>query len=496
MPATRSRRARLWIVAFAAAAGGLGAHALSEPFVPAWKPSERVLPYPHHVPKTPGGVSLRFAMVQDVIHERYARHGRAYFAERNRGAREDLARLPPGGPWDAASDDLAAGLDGFGDHDGAVRVMRDKLASQTERGVAEGGMYATYANLGTFLVHANLSAAQSGDAVAKVGLREGLNFIRKAIAVKPDAHFGREQWQTATVEFLLAGIDNPDLLRTFDLIGNRLDIEYGSRAGRAFMNGTWPRSASFEWAERLMRGDPPPRDQTVAQYIQDVGAEEGWPASSIPSHTKPVPFDEPVLGIVGTWRESGPTPHFALCLGETMVRVGQRYLAWCAFERAARMADESWPDPKLQEFLREHCRRRQELIEIQLPADEVAKLRPRFDAELEYGQGYQRAYQQYEADQIADGRSIEDEHFYDAFHAGRGPIASPVGPEDELRVVSEGSGASLLPGARAAYTLFGMGAAALGTALLVRRADLRRAAKRKLPPRLQPEHQPLQPEVG
>ena len=51
------------------------------------------LPFPHHIPKTPGGVSLRFAMVQDVIHERFARHGRAYYAERNRRAREDLAGL-------------------------------------------------------------------------------------------------------------------------------------------------------------------------------------------------------------------------------------------------------------------------------------------------------------------------------------------------------------------------------------------------------------------
>src|SRR4051812_22342366 len=172
--------------------------------------------------------------------------------------------------------------------------------------------------------------------------------------------------------------------------------------------------------------------------MTNVGSESDWPADLIPSHPKPVPFDEPVLGIIGMWRQGGgANPHFALCLGETMLRVGQRYLAWSAFERASRMADRFWPDPALQQFLRDHCRKRQQAIEGQLFADEVAGLRPRFDAELAYGENYQKEYQRYEADQIAAGRSIDDEHFDDAFHAGREPIASPVGPEDELRVTNE-----------------------------------------------------------
>ncbi len=175
------------------------------------------------------------------------------------------------------------------------------------------------------------------------------------------------------------------------------------------------------------------------------------------------------------WRQGGgANPHFALCLGETMLRVGQRYLAWSAFERASRLADRFWPDAGLQQFLRDHCRRRQEMIENQLPPEEVAELRPRFDAELEYGQRYQREYQQYEAEQIAQGRPIEDEHFYDAFHAGREPIASPVGPEDELRVVSEISEIerALTPGPRAGYAVFGAGLTAFAVAFSFRRAQL------------------------
>ena len=479
---TASRFVRLSVVALAAIAGGTLAHALAESLVPERNPRVRVLPYPHHVPKVPDGVSLRFAMVQDVIHERYARHGRDYYVERNRGARADLARLPPGGPWDAASDDLAAGLDRLGDHDGAVRVMRDKFASQTERGVAARGLYSTYANLGTFLVHGNLRAAQAGDAAAKDRLREGHDFILKSIAVNPDAHFGREQWQAEAVEFLLAAIDKPDLLRTFDLIGNRLDLSVDPRQKRVFdLENEFQVLHSAQWVANELGTNGKDRSESslYRRWIANVGAERDWPSWLMPSNNGPVPFDEPVLGIVGMWRENGPTPYFALCLGETMLRVGQRYLAWSAFERASRLAEQYWPDPGLQQFLRDHCRDRQAMIQSQLPADEVAELRPQFDAELEYGQRYQREYQQFEAEQIAAGRPIDDEHFYDAFYAGREPIASPVGPEDELRVVRD-SPLDGLPGARAAYTLFGAGLAAFGMVVWMRWKDHQRVATQPL----------------
>src|SRR5262249_28912743 len=146
------------------------------------------------------------------------------------------------------------------------------------------------------------------------------------------------------------------------------------------------------------------------------------------SHQKPVPFDEPTLGIIGMWRlGGGANPHFALALGEIMLRVGQRYIAWCAFERAAGMADRIWLEVDIQQQFVTHCRRRQQLIEQQLPAEEVAKLRPRFDAELAYGQRYQQEYQQYEVERIGAAVSLDDVHFYDDFNATHPPSASPVG---------------------------------------------------------------------
>ena len=46
-----------------------------------------------------------------------------------------------------------------------------------------------------------------------------------------------------------------------------------------------------------------------------------------------------------------------------MLRVGQRYIAWTAFERAYRLKEHYWPEIRIQEGFGTHCRARQKLIE-------------------------------------------------------------------------------------------------------------------------------------
>jgi hypothetical protein len=121
-------------------------------------------------------------------------------------------------------------------------------------------------------------------------------------------------------------------------------------------------------------------------------------------------------------------------LGEIMMRVGQRYLAWTAYERAIAMFDRFWPNLDVQKTFVEHCSNRQKIIEKQIPSENWAERRQQFQDELALGQGYQAAYRYYETRRIKEGASIEDEHFYDEFHAQQGPIASPVGPEDKFIV--------------------------------------------------------------
>ena len=194
------------------------------------------------------------------------------------------------------------------------------------------------------------------------------------------------------------------------------------------------------WADGLYDGDQsrttdsemidPEKRTRLRKCIFPVGATRPRRPAG-PARGRRAPFDEPALWLVGEWRQgSGPDPHLALCLGEIMLRVGQRYLAWNCYERASRLADQFWPTPEGQEFLRNHCAPRQGAIEASLPRKEVAGLRPKFDAELAFGEAYQRDYQAYEEQKIQAGANINDEHFYDEFLAGRPPIASKVGPEE------------------------------------------------------------------
>jgi hypothetical protein len=409
-------------------------------------PSVKVYPLPHHLPKYPGGISLRFAMVHDVIHERFPRHGKAYYTARNRQVRQSLASLSVSSETPADQrdryftllDDLGVGLDQVSEHDEAVRVLRDKLASQQALGLKDRALYATYANLGTSLIHGNFGRARDGDRGAREHLREGLAFIHKSIEVNPQAHFGREIWQAVAAEFFLAVMDNPQLLLRFDMVGNRLDATLDTTRMRDVRPG-WDASGGAATAAAYL-ADPEehPFPGHLRQFILLVGASQDWAEEVPTSHKRPVPFDEPTLGIIGMWRlGGGANPHFALALGEIMLRVGQRYIAWCAYERAVLLQERFWPDADLRRQFVEHCRARQAFIEQQLPESDRAELRPRFQTELAVGQKYQQDYQAYEAERLAAGASPSDPHFHDAFHAAHGPIASPPGRAEQYRVVHD-----------------------------------------------------------
>jgi hypothetical protein len=514
----RAQIGRLFIPAVAAifgyAVGWLGAMSRHVQRQPADYPflSEPV-PLPHHIPKYPGGVSFRFAMVSDVLHERFPRHGPAYYRERDRLTREQLGKLDRADPAQfPLLDDVAAGLERLGNSEEAVAVMRDKLARQEAQGLSGRDLYTTYANLGTFLIHASSRKAVAGDPAARAQFREGVEFIRRSVEVNPEAHFGREQWQAAIAEFLLAAMNDPGLLKTFDCVGDRLDRgipEVLGGAPTATPTGYGrPTDAAFrqekvaEAFPRFFRRDAAVDDPAlwtelspIRQHITKVGAEAGWADVAVPSHRKPVPFDEPMLGMIGMWRQgAGANPHFALAFGEILLRVGQPDLAWAAFERASRLADRFWPDPDIQQFLRDHCRKRQGQIEetsfLQPPASArppaspsvsppppkatAAELRSKFAAELAHGEGYQRAYQEFEARKIAAGVPISDAHFYDEFQAGRASIASRIGPEEWFDWVPATKTHAYAAGRANAWGVFVAGLTALGAVLSSRWRNARK----------------------
>ena len=287
--------------------------------------------------------------------------------------------------------------------------------------------------------------------------------MKKSVEVNPEAHFGRERWQVVLAEFMLIAMSDPKQLRTFDFLGNRLDLNIDEILNREsnWMQTGYGRSTSPDFSRGYVTHEVPaffrPDVQSddperwaelnpIRKHITKIGAEREWENVLVISHREPVPFDEPVLGIIGMWRQGGgASPHFTLALGEVMLRVGQRHLAWAAFERASTLSERFWPDPAMQEFLRQHCRTRQKDIEQSLTSatrrsseqpgpplspEEVTTLRPRFEAELAHGEGYQRAYQEYEEKQLAAGVPLTDEHFFDSFNASHEPIVSPVGAEE------------------------------------------------------------------
>ena len=58
-------------------------------------PRTQIIPAAYRLPKIPGGTPLRLAMVHDILHERYLRHGSAWYAQRNLDARKIIASEQP-----------------------------------------------------------------------------------------------------------------------------------------------------------------------------------------------------------------------------------------------------------------------------------------------------------------------------------------------------------------------------------------------------------------
>ncbi len=474
----------------------------------------RNAPLPHHVPQYSGGLSFRFAMIHDVLHERFEKHGRAWYEHRNRLNLQRLNSLPESdsGRWPIL-DDLAAGLDRLDRPDEAVELMRGKLSHQQELGLTGRDLYTSYANLGTFLIHASAKAAFAGDAEAVARFAEGVELVKKSVEVNPEAHFGRERWQAIIAEFLLTAVRHPALLREYDCLGNRLSLpvkltddlpEYAwpnyRRYGRPHDKFFKTEIYDQFFAESLSPVDfasPELWQNLVAarKSITVVGEEtDYWPEveTNCVLPFRKAPFDEPMLGIIGMWRQGGgANPHFSLAIGETMLRIGQRYLAWAAFARTELLADRYSPDPLLQQFLRDHCQQRKRDIETslqqrpngaysihpemydrnqklavaaeksELPHAAGAELQRAFDQELKFGLDFQRALQEFESRQLEAGITPDAPDFYDAFHSKHPPIASPVGQEEYFRFASSSDLSARRMQRAFAGAVFGSGCAAM-----------------------------------
>ena len=133
----------------------------------------------------------RFPDALELIAGKFLRHSDGFYEWRVADRRARIAAHDSGtkplsdADLAAAYDDLAVALDKLGGHDDAIAAIREKSAR-----LPKTGGYETHANLGTLLVHAGR-------------YEEGLKELNAALAINPDAHFGRERYQISLVEYLL-----------------------------------------------------------------------------------------------------------------------------------------------------------------------------------------------------------------------------------------------------------------------------------------------------
>lgn len=123
----------------------------------------------------------RFPDVAQMLSDDFLRHSAAFYTWRVADRRARLEKTPDDL---ALRDDLAVALDKLGQHAAAIAVAEESLRRAPDR-------YETLANLGTIHLHAG-------------HLEDGMRFIRRALEINPDAHFGREVVQLRLVEYLIA----------------------------------------------------------------------------------------------------------------------------------------------------------------------------------------------------------------------------------------------------------------------------------------------------
>lgn len=126
----------------------------------------------------------RFPEVLELITGKFLRHSPEFYEWRIRDRLEKLKADPDNLHF---HDDLAVAYSKVGRTNDAIATMEAKEKLKP-------GVYETYSNLGTFYILA-------GD------FEKGLPYIDKALAINPEAHFGREKYQKWLVEHALTKRD-------------------------------------------------------------------------------------------------------------------------------------------------------------------------------------------------------------------------------------------------------------------------------------------------
>lgn len=141
----------------------------------------------------------------DLAVGRFHRHGEAYYRARIAvlTAKPQLAL--------ADYDDLAVAHEHLGERAQAIEVMQRKAKALAGRDDAEQ-RYRYHANLGTFYAHDGR-------------YDEALVELEQAVAIRPDAHFGRESYQIGLIRFARDAKAHPEIWGRGWLLRDELGVD-------------------------------------------------------------------------------------------------------------------------------------------------------------------------------------------------------------------------------------------------------------------------------
>ncbi len=136
-----------------------------------------------------------------VITGRFERNPPLYYEMRIRRSLKALQKNPRSF---GLYDDIGVAYDRLHRDDAALQIMAKKRALlprfDAKNAKLKEAWYRYYANAGTFHAHRFLGAKSQNIQE----MQTARNFIKRAIEIKPNAHFGREKYQLMAMEWILA----------------------------------------------------------------------------------------------------------------------------------------------------------------------------------------------------------------------------------------------------------------------------------------------------
>lgn len=354
----------------------------------------------------------RFPDTLELITGKFLRHSPEFYRWR---IADRLQRLEADPNNVRLLDDLAVAYDKVGEHDKAIAT-----AERTER--IQPGRYETAANLGTFLFHAGR-------------LKDGLPHIDLALAINPNAHFGREKYQKLLVEYVLErrtmrsrwDIRFPVPLadcRLFDLDADDLRREPGVlyvKVENSFCEFIRPSNPDIELAETKLAKMVPVLDPETAANLLSLQvtirqtAKEEKTAAAIKG----------VLGMIKFGNHRSPVLLEALgsLLGDESngIEFDAKNLACRAFLKASYEV----PEGPSRVAYRAMAKR---ALSMQWSVNFLKEVETEFKAELADAKQWYEAVREKELAAIREGRNPEAE--FDKLYEPEPPAIAPIPPSD------------------------------------------------------------------